>query len=249
MMTLNHGFSGYVVGQVVLPVLRRHAPVPPAALGAAFFLGAMAPDVDIVTRWLGGRAAYFSDAWYAHRAASHSVLGTLLLGLAVAAVLSAGRAARGAGRASGAGLDGAGLPIGYPWLAGCAWAGGLLHIVGDLFTPFRPMPVLWPVPDRFGALSHIGWFSPYLLWLFVTTIALGWTAAWLLPRVTGGRRWGPVAVWALYALASYRWVQYLVVSRYESAQQWQAYQEALLPEVMVTPLSVALRAAWLWLSR
>lgn len=29
-MTLNHGFSGYVVGQVVLPLLRRRAPVPPA---------------------------------------------------------------------------------------------------------------------------------------------------------------------------------------------------------------------------
>ena len=72
--------------------------------------------------------------------------------------------------------------------------------------------------------------------------------AWLLPRVTGGRRWGPVAVWALYALASYRWVQYLVVSRYESAQQWQAYQEALLPQIMVGPLSAAVRAAWAWLS-
>ena len=53
---------------------------------------------------------------------------------------------------------------------------------------------------------------------------------------------------ALYALASYRWVQYLVVSRYESAQQWQAYQEALLPQIMVGPLSAAVRAAWAWLS-
>jgi membrane-bound metal-dependent hydrolase YbcI (DUF457 family) len=235
MMTLSHGFSGYIVGQVVLPLVRRRAPVPPAALSAALFLGAMAPDLDIVTRLLAGRAAYFSDAWYGHRGASHSVLGTLLLGLAVAAVLSAWRAARRGGRP------------GYAWLAGCAWAGGLLHILGDVVTPRRPMPVLWPLSERFGALSHIGWFSPYLLWLFVVTIALGWTARWLLPRMIGPR-WASAAVWAVYALASYRWVQFMLVSRYESAQQWDAYQEALLPRVMIVPLSAAVRSAWAWLT-
>lgn len=239
MMTLNHGFSGYVVGQVVLPLVRRRAPVSPATLSAAFFLGAMAPDLDIVTRWLAGRAAYFGDAWYAHRAASHSVLGTLLLGLVVGAVLSAGRVRREGRRQRG-------WP-GYAWLAAGAWVGGLLHILGDLFTPRRPMPVLWPLPERFGALSHIGWFSPYLLWLFVTAIALGWAGRWLLPRVAGPR-WAGAAVWSLHALASYRWAQYLLVSRHESPEQWQAYQEALLPWVMVAPLSAAVRSAWLWLS-
>ena len=58
------------------------------------------------------------------------------------------------------------------------------------------------------------------------TIALGWASRWLLPRVTGSR-WANAAVWTLHALASYRWVQYMLVSRYESAEQWQAYQEAL----------------------
>jgi membrane-bound metal-dependent hydrolase YbcI (DUF457 family) len=235
MITLNHGFSGYIVGQVVLPFVRRRAPVPPATLSAACFLGAMAPDLDVVTRGLAGRAAYFSDAWYGHRGVSHSVLGTLLLALVVAAVLSARRAARQGGRP------------GYAWLAGCAWAGGLLHILGDLVTPRRPMPVLWPLPGRLGALSHIGWFSPYLLWLFAVTIALGWAARWLLPRMTGPR-WASVAVWALYALASYRWGQYMLVSRYESAEQWDTYQEALLPRVMIVPLSAAVRSAWVWLT-
>jgi membrane-bound metal-dependent hydrolase YbcI (DUF457 family) len=235
MITLNHGFSGYVVAQVVLPLVRRRAPVPAATLSAAVFLGAMAPDLDIVTRMLAGRGAYFSDAWYGHRVASHSVLGTLLLALAVAVVLPAWRAARRGGRS------------GYAWLAGCAWAGGLLHIVGDLFTPRRPMPVLWPLPERVGALSHIGWFSPYLVWLFVVTIALGWAARWLLPRMIGPR-WAGAAVWALYALASYRWGQYMLVSCYESAEQWEAYQAALLPRVMIVPLSAAVRSAWVWLT-
>jgi membrane-bound metal-dependent hydrolase YbcI (DUF457 family) len=235
MITLNHGFSGYVVAQVVMPLVRRRAPVPAAAISAALFLGAMAPDLDIVTRVLVGRGAYFGTAWYGHRGVSHSILGTLLLGFAVAALLSAWRPARRGGW------------LGFAWVAGCAWAGGLLHIVGDLFTPRRPMPVLWPLAERFGALSHIGWFSPYLLWLFVVTIALGWVARWLLPRLTGPR-WAGAAVWSLYALASYRWVQYMLVSRYESAEQWDAYQAALLPQAMIAPLSAAVRSAWGWLT-
>jgi membrane-bound metal-dependent hydrolase YbcI (DUF457 family) len=251
MITLNHGFSGYVVGQVVMPILRSRAPVGPGALSAAFFLGAMAPDLDILTRVVAGRAAYFSTAWYGHRGASHSLLGTLLLSLVVAAAISGWQAAR-RGRTVPGPTPAAGRRgrlAGYAWLAGCAWAGGLLHVVGDLFTPARPMPVLWPLPERVGALGHIGWFSPYLLWLFLATIALGWAGRWLLSRVAGPRPWTGVAVWALYALASYRWVQYMIVSRYESPEQWQAYQEALLPEIMVAPLTAAVRAAWLWLTR
>jgi membrane-bound metal-dependent hydrolase YbcI (DUF457 family) len=250
MITINHGLSGYVVGQVVMPLLRSRAPVSPAALSAAFFVGAMAPDVDIVTRVAVGRAAYFSTAWYGHRAASHSILGTLLLGLVVAAVISGWQAARGVKKVPGWTPGRRKRLTRYAWLTACAWAGGLLHVLGDLFTPGRPMPVLWPLlPERFGAFSHIGWFSPYLFWLFVTTIALGWIARWLLSGVAGPRPWAGGAVWALYALGSYRWVQYMFVSRYESAEQWQAYQDALLPHVMVAPLSAGVRAAWLWLTR
>lgn len=55
-------------------------------------------------------------------------------------------------------------------------------------------------------------------------------------------------MWTLHALASYRWVQHMLVSHYESAEQWQAHQEALLPRVMIVPLSAAVRSAWVWLS-
>ncbi|NIP72009.1 MAG: metal-dependent hydrolase, partial [Gammaproteobacteria bacterium] len=72
MMTLNHGLSGYVCGRVAMPLLKRHAPLSERHLGWAFFLGALAPDVDILTKVLLGRGAYFSGAWYAHRHLSHS---------------------------------------------------------------------------------------------------------------------------------------------------------------------------------
>jgi hypothetical protein len=43
-------------------------------------------------------------------------------------------------------------------------------------------------------------------------------------------------------------MQYMLVSRHESAGPWQACQEALLPRVLVVPLGAAVRSAWIWLT-
>ena len=43
-------------------------------------------------------------------------------------------------------------------------------------------------------------------------------------------------------------MQYMLVSRYESAEQWEAYQASLLPQAMIVPLSAAVRSAWSWLT-
>jgi membrane-bound metal-dependent hydrolase YbcI (DUF457 family) len=236
MMTLNHGLSGYVCGQVAMPLLRRRSPVAPRALGWAFFLGAMLPDGDIAVRLLAGRGAYFSSAWYGHRGASHSLLGTLVLGLLCAAVLQRLLVPREHERPRQA----------YAWLAGCAWAGGIIHLFGDLFTPGWQLPLFWPLAERFGAWRHIGWFSPYLLWLFLAAIALAQLAHWALGRREGLRGWAPALAWGLYALAGARWVSFLVSSRYEGWEQWMALQQQLLPEVLVTPLTQGVGAVWHW---
>ena len=249
MITLNHGLSGYVCGRVVMPLLKRRSPLSERAMGWAFFLGAMLPDVDILTR-LVGRPVYFADAWYAHRHASHSILGTLTLAALVGALLLrlfARSQARARGRA-------------YAWLVGCLWCGGLLHILGDLYTPGWPLPVLWPWPGTYGALRHIGWFSPYLLWLFLATLAFGWAAGalpWRWPslrRWEGLRRWAPpralrnASVWLLYCLAAYRWIDFMLTSRYESWSQWEAYHLTLLPEAMIFPVTRGIGLMWRFLT-
>jgi membrane-bound metal-dependent hydrolase YbcI (DUF457 family) len=242
MMTLNHGFSGYVCGRVMLPLLKRRSPLSPRAMGWAFFLGAMLPDLDIQARLLG-RGAYFSGAWYAHRGASHSILGTLLLAM-VAAVLLYRPLCPAPAEAGGSSRS-----RNLAWLTGCLWCAGLLHVFGDLFTPGLPMPLLWPLEPRLGALGHIGWFTPYLLWLFLATLALDWGARAVKRWVFPAWHWMGAAVWALYALAGFRWVEFLLTSRYESWSQWQARQQALLPEAMIAPVSDAVGFLWHWFTR
>ncbi len=243
MMTFNHGLSGYVCSQVAMPVLRRRAPLPERAIAWAFFLGAMLPDMDIGVRLLVGRSAYFSGAWYGHRGLSHSLLGTLLLALAAAALLyrpllrgPAGAAARAQPRQA------------FAWLVACCWAGGLLHIFGDLFTPGWQMPVFWPLAGRFGAWRHIGWFSPYLLWLFLLAVALASLARSLLARTPGLRPWAPRVAWTVYGLAAARWVSFLVQSRYTTWEEWMATQQALLPDALVGPVVQGVGVLWRWFS-
>ena len=111
----------------------------------------MAPDADIVTRVVAGRAAYFGTAWYAHRAASHSILGTLALGLVVAAVISGWMGARKRKTVPERPSARGPLVTAYAWLAGCAWAGPLAGVPSHRFPelssngmgctgPSGPMP-------------------------------------------------------------------------------------------------------------
>lgn len=242
MMAFNHGLSGYICAKVAMPVLRRHAALQERALVWAFFLGAMLPDLDIVAR-LWGREVYFSGAWYAHRHASHSLLGGGVLALAAAGLLYPWL-----GRYRTVGGEGAAARGVLLWLFAALWAGTGLHVFGDLFTPGWQLPVFWPHPAQFGGWRHIGWFTPYLLWLFVITVALGRLAEGVLRRRPAAswashRGWYG-ALWGFYALAALRWVEFLVTSRYESGPQWHALQRNLLPEAMISPVTDGVRVVW-----
>ncbi len=250
MMTLNHGFSGYVCGRVLSPIAKRYAPWPPGVLVLAMFLGAMLPDLDALTTLIGPHA-YFSRAWYGHRMASHSILGGAVLAVAAAALLWAPlrRRCRPAILKDASRLWGTLGLWEMLWLWGALWLGTLLHLVGDLVTPGMAMPVLWPHPGRFGAWAHIGWFSPYLLWMFLLVLLLDGVGSALRRRAQGAwhTRLG-LALWAMHALAAYRWLPYLAQSRSVSSRQWQAYQLELLPEAMVTPMTAAIHRLWHWLA-
>ncbi len=241
MMVLSHGMSGYVAGRVAMPALRRVSPLSPRAMSWALSIGAMMPDGDVLTRLLLGQSAYFGGAWYAHRQASHSILGTFLLAGIVTCGAFAPRLRLGL-------RDRRALA----WVWGCLWCGGLLHLVGDLPTPGMSLPLFWPLPWRYGSWSHIGWFTPYLWWMFLTAVLAGgllrWAGAHLVTR--GAIRSGIVmagSAWAVYAVTLYRWLHYLAISRYETTVQFTAAQRALLPDPLVTGSARWVRLVWRWM--
>ena len=271
MIAPNHGFSGYICGQIAMPLLKRHSPLTERVAGLAFFLGAMMPDADIFTKTLLGRQAYFGAAFYAHRHASHSILGTLALALIAAGLLTLLPPVRRA----------AGQWRGYAWLVACFWVGGMIHLVGDVFTPGWPLPLFWPLPMRYGGWSHIGWFSPYLFWLFLTAIAVGWGVRALTGIGTGngtgkdtekgtvgrgflarkilerwggavtttlGNGWAAGGLWLWYTVAVYRWLDFMATSQYETWGQWLAFHRQLLPNAMIVPVTEGVRVVWHWLS-
>ncbi len=238
MVTFNHGFSAYVCGRVAMPLLRRHAPVTERALGWAFFLGGMMPDADYASKALGGRAAFFSGEWFAHRGASHSMLGTLVMALVAAALFFRPLT----------GLRLRAAPGAYLWLAGCFWSGALVHIVGDLFTPLRSLPVFWPLAARYGSFSHIGWFSPYLLWLFLATLLIARGVTALAKWRPAFAPWREAAAWLLFTVAAGRWLHFLFVSRYDSFAQWSEYQRSQLPDAMVNTVTSGVSFLWYWLT-
>lgn len=240
MMVLNHGFTGYVAGRVVYPALDRFNPLSSRQWGWCFFLGGMAPDLDMIAR-LFGRMAYFSTDWYGHRQASHSILGTLLLGMLVAGLLS------GFSRLKRGNKAHPGLQT-WLWMTGCVWAGGMLHALCDMFTPGRPMAFFWPLGDLVGGWRHIGWFTPYILVLFLAIFAMesvirlaGRWNGWISARSS-------VLGWGLYLVAGARLVQFIAVSRYEDARQYNLYQSALLPEPLLLALNQGVRTVWVWLA-
>lgn len=251
MMVLTHGLSGYAASRVAMPVLRRLSPLPPAAMSTAFSVGAMMPDGDIVARLILGTGRYFSTAWYGHRQASHSITGTFLLA-GIVALAGYGpwlwRAAHGPAKDA----PGTATLRSIAWAWGCLWCGGLLHLVGDLPTPGMALPLLWPFTARYGSWSHIGWFTPYLWWMFLTAVVAAGLLRWAGNRLVaaGAVRIGIYVAgtsWFVYALALYRWLHYLVVSRYESAVQYAAMQRALLPEPLVALSTEWVRSLWRWM--
>ena len=241
MMVVNHGLSGYICGRVAMPALRRLSPLTPRTMSAAFFLGSMMPDGDIVTRLLLGQNAYFSPAWYGHRQLSHSILGTFLL----AGLLALAGFYPWLWRSGVRGRE-------LAWLWGCLWFGGGLHILGDLMTPGMSLRVFWPFTARFGSWSHIGWFTPYFWWMFLTAVVIGAALRWAGARLVAVG-WVHVgiyvagAAWFVYAAAAYRWIEYMVTTRYESAAQYTALQHSLLPEPLVNISVDWVRTLWLWL--
>lgn len=153
-----------------------------AALGAAFFLGAFAPDLDTAL-YVYDPQLYFQH----HRVPTHHFVGAVALALAVAALVHV--FARDAD---------------FWVLFACALWGALFHLFLDTLTRY-PLQLLLPFSTRDHALRLMSWHDPFIK--SVSLIALGVSIA--LPAAHA--RWAGVAGIALfvgYAIQRYVSLRY-----------------------------------------
>jgi len=138
---VTHGVTGVLVSRAVPSGYKT-------SVMAAGFIGALAPDLDLIARLWDPMAAVAI-----HRTATHSFLGGAVIALLVAGLVW------GIRRDS------------FFHLFGSAYLGLLSHIGSDLLTSFGTA-IFWPITDRRFALSQ-----HYIIDPIFTTLALGFLVA------------------------------------------------------------------------
>jgi membrane-bound metal-dependent hydrolase YbcI (DUF457 family) len=206
--------------------------------------GALAPDLDAVSL-LFSHAIYFGDAWYSHRQFLHSILGCAFLAVLLPSLASFARRTGSLARlAPHRGLKSARAPTARETsgkvAARAVFAGGLLHLLGDLPTPPGPwggLPIFFPLGMRAGGWSRIGWINAALVYLLsAAALAAG---ALLAARVRAPSRWRPrlrAGAGGVAALALAGAVGFAAASRYESFAQWRAWQARFVPAAWIDAL-------------
>ena len=144
MDALTHALIGLAVGG-----LSGQAPSVDLPLYLAVLLGSQAPDFDIVTAACGGMT-YMKQ----HRAASHSLLGTVFWAVVIATGIHAA------------------LPS--DWLTLWRWtlAGVLSHIAVDTLNT-HGAALLWPLCTKRLSLPLLPVFDPVLFMIFLTPVLAG----------------------------------------------------------------------------
>lgn len=147
----------------------------------------MLPDIDAISLWsrfdqtIGsflhlshtGRNIYFSNYWYSHHNFTHSLVGGLLITSCLVLLPSLPVLVYPKSNDTRASFRG----LAVYWLA--AFAGYVMHLVGDLPTPSHTwggIKLFWPLPQAIGGTGHIWWWNNYDIFLILAgccTVNLG----------------------------------------------------------------------------
>jgi membrane-bound metal-dependent hydrolase YbcI (DUF457 family) len=188
-------------------------------------IGAMAPDLDALSLLFSHRI-YFGSAWYSHRQFLHSIFGCAFLAMLLPALVTA---LGNPGRDERARILGVG--------SRAVFAGGLIHLLGDLPTPPGPwggLPLFFPLPIRVGGWGHLGWVNAVIFY-FLAAAALAVAGLTVARRAVSGaaRGWLRGAAAAVAAVALVGTVWFAAISRYEGFNQWRAWQSRFIPAIWV----------------
>lgn len=223
MHLLSHVGSGICLGYAVAYVVNDRT-IKPIVVAWLIVIGAGIVDVDGITLFFS-KEIFYSQYWFSHRGAFHSIIGAALLSMAVAKSLAY-------------------TPLrskllsrtdffyqAWLWI----WLGALIHLAGDLPTPAVPwngIPLFWPISDaRFGGWNQVWWVNEYLmviLTLGATTAILAWP---LLNHSKLNLKCSQrAAIGIIHLVPIFIATRFILVSKFTDLSKWQEYQKSVLGE-------------------
>ncbi len=170
---LTHTFSGVAVATTIVGVSRISGKRKATLVVLGALAGAM-PDIDAISLWSGfdksfgnwlklsdsGNEIYFSTFWYSHHAFMHSLLASVLFGLAMTLLVK--KLFKNEKRF-----------LLLPFLTFVL--AYLSHLIGDLPTPasvWNGIALWWPSKVYIGGYGNIWWWNNYDIFLIIFEIGV-----------------------------------------------------------------------------
>jgi hypothetical protein len=198
-------------------------------------VGGILPDIDAISV-LFDHSIFYSNAWYSHHGAMHSVFGIIPLAMTLS-ILSLYFKVN------------AGLTHIHKILAfnfAMIYLGCIIHQMEDLPSPEGPwggLLLFWPISnERFGGWSHFWWQNEYLETLFFVA------AVYSLLLYHVYTKYFQIKKIAFYALlagnvgAIYLGSKFTLTSRYYDHPHWIIYQKKLLGDSIYSAINSFNRA-------
>ncbi len=185
--------------------------------------GAVLPDLDGISVFFNHQI-YYGPYAYSHHGSLHSPLGIFPLCLLLSYLFSRCRE----------GWSQRGLSRSYVSYFIPLYLGSLLHLLEDLPCPPEPwggLMILWPFSvQRFGGWAHI-WFLNEFLMVFTfgaSCLSLCLLVIIAKRRLVAWSRFSRLVLVGVNLSSLLIVLVFVLVSRYESEEQWEQVQRALL---------------------
>jgi hypothetical protein len=221
MHLISHIGSAVVVTATIAPfinVTKRHNIFKLILLAS---VGVAAPDIDAISV-LFNHSIFYSNYWYSHHGALHSLFGVLPVTLLFAffAVVLERKSTQYSSYKT------------LIFYFSVIYSGNVLHIIEDLPAPPGPwngLMLFWPFSSgRYGGWSHFWWQNEYLEVLFFLSATYSLV---MLVLSNGLKRYKQPLCYLLVGcntVVLVLAVKFSVASRYIEPSQWERYQIELL---------------------
>lgn len=147
---VTHALTGYVISNVIHNKSYKENATPLGTFSAATVLGAVIPDIDFISNYIGGSTLYFMF----HRTITHSPLAIILQSFLCGLIIKIFK-----------------RDSNYALLVKGALFGGISHILLDVTNVYSTL-ALWPFSNKMYSLGIMSIIDFFVLCLYIVSAVL-----------------------------------------------------------------------------